>query len=165
MSGAWDNAKKFVENRGVSMEVEITNRTHDKLIKDFEGHSDWDYPLRPDQLHPTCCASDPEYQRVTDASTLRDGMHFRVPQGKKTEVHKAAVVGDTVGDPLKDTSGPALNIVMKLMAILSLICADFFVSINHGRGVFWMPTRLNLVCASDSECPSCVQTFSCNNGP
>merc|ERR1719265_2068914 len=40
-------------------------------------------------------------------------------QGKRTDVHKAAVVGDTVGDPLKDTSGPALNIVMKLMAILS----------------------------------------------
>merc|ERR1711871_358189 len=53
-----------------------------------------------------------------------------VPHGKKTEVHKAAVVGDTVGDPLKDTSGPALNIVMKLMAILSLVFSDFFVSIN-----------------------------------
>merc|ERR1712159_761338 len=43
-----------------------------------------------------------------------------VTYGKKTDVLKAAVVGDTVGDPLKDTSGPALNIVMKLMAILSL---------------------------------------------
>jgi Na+/H+-translocating membrane pyrophosphatase len=40
--------------------------------------------------------------------------------GKKSNVHAAAVVGDTVGDPLKDTSGPALNIVMKLMAIISV---------------------------------------------
>jgi H+-translocating diphosphatase len=56
--------------------------------------------------------------------------------GKKSAAHAGAVVGDTVGDPLKDTSGPALNIVMKLMAIISVVFADFFMSINSGNGVF-----------------------------
>jgi len=86
--GAWDNAKKYVE----------------------EGSHQ--YPIDPVTGN-----------RYTDD----DGNdYFR----KGTEAHKAAVVGDTVGDPLKDTSGPSINILIKLSAITSLVFGGFFQK-NH----------------------------------
>jgi len=80
--GAWDNAKKYVEQGKLFVEVEVEE--NGVKVKKMEVRR------------------------------------------KHTKEHEAAVIGDTVGDPLKDTSGPSLNILIKLMAILSLVCASFF---------------------------------------
>ena len=58
--------------------------------------------------------------------------------GKKSDAHKSAVVGDTVGDPFKDTAGPSLNILIKLMSMVSVVFAGLIVAFAEGQGLVVM---------------------------
>jgi len=104
--GAWDNAKKLLESYG--------KITADDFL-DNEGVRN----KIPATIRAAIGA------RAADMRKAGNGEG--IVYGKGSEDHKATVVGDTVGDPFKDTSGPALNILIKLISVVSVVFAGLIV--------------------------------------
>ena len=105
--GAWDNAKKLIEKFG-----KITAR---QIIDDRAVQQKLPPSIREELV-----------TRAEQAVQL--GKPDAIIYGKGSDIHKAGVVGDTVGDPFKDTSGPSLNILIKLMSIVAVIFAPLVVA-------------------------------------
>ncbi len=104
--GAWDNAKKLIEKFG-----KITAR---QIVDDQAVQQTLPPSIRQ--------------ELITRAErAVRAGKPDTLIYGKGSEDHKAGVVGDTVGDPFKDTSGPSLNILIKLMSMVSVVFAGLIV--------------------------------------
>jgi len=104
--GAWDNAKKLVETFG-----RITAKD---MVEDARIREKVPAAIRDDIFNRARLA-------------MNAGHPDKIVYGKGSEDHKASVVGDTVGDPFKDTSGPSLNILIKLMSMVSVVFAGLIV--------------------------------------
>ncbi len=105
--GAWDNAKKLLESYGAITAQEMVDGTGNSVKV-------------PDTIRSAIM------DRAEEAVNAGDG--DLIIYGKGSDDHKATVVGDTVGDPFKDTSGPALNILIKLISIVSVVFAGLIVA-------------------------------------
>lgn len=111
--GAWDNAKKLLESYGATSAQEMVDGT---------GNSS----KIPDSVRSSIM------DRAREA--VGAGHGDLIVYGKGSDDHKATVVGDTVGDPFKDTSGPALNILIKLISIVSVVFAGLIVAYGDVLG-------------------------------
>ncbi len=104
--GAWDNAKKLLESYG---RITANDMKHQRETQNAV----------PQEVREAIMARAEE--------EVAAGRPDTIVYGKSSDDHKATVVGDTVGDPFKDTSGPSLNILIKLISIVSVVFAGLIV--------------------------------------
>jgi len=150
--GAWDNAKKYTEKGELNgwfkhgSNVSSVTAFDKAAAVGNTGNGAFSNLTVPGKSDIKGLKAFLKHYEKTDAVAYRKIMEGQIPiqsndgrmclyAGKQSEAHSASVVGDTVGDPLKDTSGPALNIVMKLMAIISVVFSSAFLSIEDGNGI------------------------------
>jgi Na+/H+-translocating membrane pyrophosphatase len=112
--GAWDNAKKWIETFGKITAQDLVDNKNGVRNK-----------------MPALIRAD----LVTRAErAVKAGRPEECIYGKGSDDHKAGIVGDTVGDPFKDTSGPSLNILIKLMSMVSVVFAGLVVKFGPQVG-------------------------------
>jgi K(+)-stimulated pyrophosphate-energized sodium pump len=105
--GAWDNAKKLLESYGRITAAQV---------------------VASGEIAQRIPAEIRDAIRARAEDCVKAGHAEKIVYGKGSDDHKATVVGDTVGDPFKDTSGPSLNILIKLISIVSVVFAGLTVA-------------------------------------
>jgi len=129
--GAWDNTKKSIKKYGVpcNKKEQLINKIYalNKLKAKNEPYSEEELNEYQIELE--------KYKNkeiVLDESNVEFMKSFKTVEVKSyKKAEKASVVGDTVGDPLKDTSGPSLNILIKLSSILSVVFGNLFLNTSY----------------------------------
>ena len=123
--GAWDNAKKYIEKAELIENLWAPKKLVEKAKLSGEAQVEHGILVIVDTGQ-----EDEILQNLADSPEERGEEELEpviVKRAKGSQHHKAGVVGDTVGDPFKDTSGPSLNILIKLMSMVSVVFAGMAV--------------------------------------
>lgn len=132
--GAWDNCKKLIKTKGMLMShkeillmerKEINTKTGETSDADKERLNRIEEKLKRFEVYPE--------ENITKIISNGDSEYINNPSIRKLRksTEKASIIGDTVGDPMKDTSGPSLNILIKLSSIISVVFGTLFVKTSY----------------------------------